>query len=102
MKHITEGQAWKEYHARKGVPRPPLRSLKELSEELGVPVKTFSGKLKMEGAPKPVLSKSISGWGRSVLTITLPSLKNGGLAQQRRSDEEVIIKFVIRSWGCPS
>lgn len=66
MKHITEGQAWKEYHARKGVPRPPLRSLKELSEELGVPVKTFSGKLKMEGAPKPVLSKSISGWGRSV------------------------------------
>lgn len=60
MKHITEGQAWNDYHKRKGKPRPPLRSLKELSEELGVHVGTISGKLKMEGAPKARLSRGLN------------------------------------------
>lgn len=66
MKHITEAQAWKDYHARKGVPRPPLRSLKELSQELGVSVNTLVGKLNLKGAPKPKLSKRLGNMSYSV------------------------------------
>jgi hypothetical protein len=60
-KYLYEGQARKEYHERKGVPRKPLRSLKELSEELGVTVMNLVWKLKKEGAPKPQLSKKKDG-----------------------------------------
>jgi hypothetical protein len=59
MKHITQAQAWKDWHKRKGVPRPPLRNLKELSQELGVPINTLVGKLNLKGAPKPRLSKRL-------------------------------------------
>jgi hypothetical protein len=57
MKHVTEAQAWKEHHARKGVHRPPLKSLKEIGNELGVSHMVFIPKLGMEGAPKPVLNR---------------------------------------------
>jgi len=66
MKHVTEAQAWKEYHARKGVPRPPLRSLKELSQELGVSMHTLSGKLNLKDAPKPKLSKRLGTMSKSI------------------------------------
>jgi hypothetical protein len=57
MKHVTEAKAWKDYHVRKGVPRPPLRTLKEIGDELGVNYMVFVPKLGMEGAPKPVLTR---------------------------------------------
>jgi hypothetical protein len=62
MKVLSERQAWKDYHERKGVPRPPLRNLKELSEEFGVHIGTISGKLKKEGSPKPVFNREKGHW----------------------------------------
>ena len=66
MKHVTEAQAWKDFHKRKGVARPPLRSLKELSQELGVSTATLTGKLNLKDAPKPRLSKRLGSMSYSV------------------------------------
>jgi hypothetical protein len=57
MKHESVPQMWKEWHARKGIPRKPLRNFKELCEELGVEVRFMRGKMNRSDAPKPVLDK---------------------------------------------
>ena len=60
-KYLYENQAWKDWHDRKGIPRKPLRSLKELSEELGVSIRTLTIKLGKEGAPKAQFSRKKNG-----------------------------------------
>lgn len=40
---------------KQGGKHMPLRKFKEICEELGVPQKTVMGRLKMDGAPTPIL-----------------------------------------------
>ena len=56
MKHETYGMMWKSYHDRKGISRKPLRTFKELCDELGVSMSVMRGKLaSCPNAPKPEL-----------------------------------------------
>lgn len=63
-KHMTLNKALKVeslpqffQRARSGGARKPLRSLRELAEEFGVPHKTLQGKLaRCKNAPKPIYS----------------------------------------------
>ena len=59
-KHFRESLGEFTKRVKSGDKYPPLRSFKELCEELGVPMRTVIGKLKMKGAPKPRLRHSTS------------------------------------------
>ena len=59
-RHFRESLGDFNRRVKAGGKHPPLRTFKELCEELGVPMRTVMGKLKLEGAPKPVLRHSTS------------------------------------------
>ena len=57
MRHESMPQMWKEWHERKGVPRKPLYTLKEISEKYDISIESLRYKLGQEGAPKAKLTR---------------------------------------------
>lgn len=55
-----EGVARAEWHARKGVPREPLKTLAELAEEIGVSSKKLGSLIHHRNGPTPVVRHSLN------------------------------------------
>ena len=60
IKHFKETLGEHAKRVKEHGRNPPLRTFKELCEELGVPQRTMMGKLKLEGAPKPAMRQATS------------------------------------------